>query len=420
VGDEIRETARRTASIFRHRAFVGLWASQGVSELGTQFTGFALPVVAVLLLHAGEWQLGILNAAETIAFLVVGLPAGAWVDRWLKRRTMIVADLVRALAIAAVPILFLCGVLNIWHLVAVATVVGFATVFFDVSYQSYLPILVPEHQVQDGNSKLEATAQVARIAGPAAAGGLVQILSAPLLMIVDSFSYLASAAFLSRVRDLEAETEKAARRPLRAEIAEGVRFVWHQPLIRSVVGTTAGNNLFSAITSTLLPLLALTVLHLGTVGLGVVLSAASVGGLVGAVATPRLARRLGEGPVIVSAAIASALLLTALPLAVLTPSFALPILAVAEFGQLFAVLVYNITQLTLRQRLCPPALLGRMNASIRFVVWGITPFGSLAAGALGSWLGVVPALWIAAAGTLASCAFVAFSPLPRLRSLPST
>ena len=417
-----RENGRMTQpSVHRNRMFLWLWGAEGISVLGVQFTFLALPVVAVILLGAVEWQMGVLNAASTAAFLVVGLPAGAWVDRWLKRRVMIVADLVRAVALAVIPLLWFAGALEIWHLYLVAAVMGVATVFFDVSYQSYIPILVSPAQVGQANSTLEATAQVSRIGGPGLAGALLTVVSAPVLLIIDAVSYLVSAVMLSRIRDHEAPADRAQRQLLPREIAEGVRFVWTQPLIRSIAGTTATANFFATLAFTLLPLYVLRDLNLGAAGLGIIFSFGAAGGLLGALATPRLSRWVGEGTIITLSAILAAVTFAFLPLASLLPAPAsLAVLMASEFVMSFAVLVYNITQVTLRQRLCPSRLLGRMNASIRFVVWGVMPIASLVSGALGGAIGIVSTMWVAFVGSLLSCVFVTFSPLTGMRRLPTS
>lgn len=408
-------------SVHRNRRFLWLWGAQGFSVLGAQFTFLALPVVAVTLLGAVEWQMGVLNAASTAAFLVVGLPAGAWVDRWLKRRVMIMADLVRAVALALIPVLWFAGALEIWHLYLVAAIMGVATVFFDVSYQSYIPILVAPEQVGQANSTLEATAQVSRIGGPGLAGAFLTVVSAPVLLIIDAVSYLVSASMLWRIRDPEAPADREQRQSLPKEIAEGVRFVWTQPLIRSIAGTTATANFFATLAFTLLPLYVLRDLDLGPAGLGIIFSFGAAGGLLGALATPRLSRWVGEGTIITLSAILGASVFVLFPLASLVPASAsLAVLMALEFVLSFAVLVYNITQVTLRQRLCPPRLLGRMNASIRFVVWGVMPIASLVSGALGGAIGIVPTLWIAFIGSLLACAFVTFSPLTGMRKLPTS
>ncbi len=194
---------KRERPLLRNRNFLWLWGGDAISQLGSQFTLLAIPVLAVTILQATELEVGFLNAAQTAAFLLVGLPAGAWVDRMRKRRVMITADLVRAVALGVIPVLAITGTLHIWHLYVVAAVVGIATVFFDVSYQSYPPILLPGNQIGSANSKLEATAQVARIGGPGLAGGLLAIVSVPVLFIVDAVSYLVSAFAIWKIRDEE-------------------------------------------------------------------------------------------------------------------------------------------------------------------------------------------------------------------------
>ena len=408
-------------SVRRNRGFLWLWGGQGVSIFGEQFTSLAVPVLAVTLLHAVAWQMGILNAAGTAAFLIVGLPAGAWVDRWLKRRVMITADIVRTLALATIPILWYTHLLEIWQLIIIVTIVGVASVFFDVGYQSYIPLLVKPEQVGPANSTLEATAQVARIGGPAIAGVLLTIISAPGLIIVDSLSYIVSFASLSRIRDHEIAADPEQRQPLYKEIAEGVRFVARQPLIRSISGTTATSNFFSTLAFTLYPIFALRTLGIGSLGFGITLSAGAIGGLLGATMTPRIAKWIGGGRVIIVSAFVSGIAFLPVPIAALLHGAdAVPLLAAGEFLNMFCVLVYNITQVTLRQRLCPPRLLGRMNASIRCLVWGVMPIASLVAGALGGAIGILPTMWIGFAGGMLAGLWVLFSPLRGLRDLPTS
>ncbi len=403
----------------RAPGFLWLWGGQGVSIFGEQFTELAIPVLAVTLLHALPWQLGILNAAATAAFLVVGLPAGAWVDRWMKRRVMMTADVVRMAILALIPILWYTGHLEIWHLFIIIAIYGTASVFFDVAYQSYIPLLVKPEQVGPANSTLEATAQVARIGGPGLAGALLGIVSAPGLIIADSISYVVSFVSLSRIRDHEQPADVTQRQSLFKEIGEGVRYVAGQPLIRSVAGTTATFNFFSSLAFTVYPLFALNELKIGPFGLGVTLSAGAVGGLLGAMATPRLARWIGEGRVIIVAAIVSGAVFALVPAAALLHGPAAVVeLSIAEFINSFCVLVYNITQVTMRQRLCPPRLLGRMNASIRCLVWGVMPIGALVGGGIAGGIGVVATLWIGFAGGMCAFLWVLFSPLRHLRDLP--
>lgn len=410
-----------TRSLLLDRNFTTFWTGQTMSQLGAQLGQLAFPVLAVAMLQATEFEVGVLNAAGLAAFLVVGLPVGAWVDRWLKRRTMIVANIVRTAAMTAVPLLWWGGLLEVWHLYVVAAIVGTATVFFDVSYQSYVPVLVSAGKVGQANSKLEATAQIARIGGPAAGGLLLTVVTAPVLFIGEAAGYLLSALFLARTRDHEVAAPAADRRPLGVEIKEGLSFVIRHPLISRIAACTGAMNFCGMLIFTMMPVLILRNLGLGPQGMGLIMAAGAAGGLLGAIAAPRLAAWAGEGTVIPVCAIVSAMFLIPVPVAAMIaqPGISLALLLLSEFGFGFVILVYNIMQLSMRQRVCPPRLLGRMNASIRFVVWGVMPLAALASGLLSERFGLVPVIWIGTAGSFLAAAPVLFSPLLGMRKLPS-
>lgn len=405
-------------SLWRDRNFLTMWGGQALSQFGAQVTELALPVLAVLLLHATEFEVGVLNAAATAAFLLVGLPAGAWIDRMRKRHVMIAADLVRAVALATLPVLWALGVLQIWHLVIVAGVMGIATVFFDVSYQSIIPSLVRPGQIAEANGKLETTAQLAGIAGPAAGGWLIGVLTAPLAILITAGTYIASFVALAFTRDHERVTPAADHDPLFRSIGEGLRWVFGNHYLRRIVGTTAVSNFFSTVTFTLLPIFLLRTLGLSPVDLGIFFAVSSIGGLLGAMASPHIVRLLGEGPSIPVGAITFSVTALLLPLAATFPTAAYPLVLVQGFVGMFGVLVYNITQVTFRQRLTPPRLLGRMNASIRFCVWGVMPIAALIAGGLGTWLGTTATMWIGAVGAVCSALFVVTGPFWGTRTLP--
>jgi len=426
VGDADADTTRPKSrppargSLWRDGNFLTLWSGQALSQFGAQILELAMPVLAVLLLHATEAQVGYLNAAGLAAFLVVGLPAGAWIDRMRKRHVMIWADGIRGLTLAAVPLLHMLGHLEMWHLYVVALVVGIATVFFDVSYQSIVPSLVRPDQIAEANGKLESTNQIAGLAGPAIGGALVGLISAPLAILATVATYVASLTALLFTRDHEVLRTPDDRAPLHREIGEGLRWVFGNPLLRRIVGTTAISNLFSTLIFTLLPIFYLRIIGFSPAAMGLLFSLGAVGGLLGAVLTPRIAGRIGEARTIPVSAIAFSLAMVPLPLAALLPQpAAFAMLVVQSFAMSFSVLVYNITQVTFRQRITPMRLLGRMNASIRFCVWGVMPLSALAAGWLGTTLGTVPTLWIGSLGALLSALPVVLGPFWRVRDLPS-
>ncbi|MBP6043684.1 MAG: MFS transporter, partial [Rhodoluna sp.] len=412
-------TKTKTSSHLRNKNFLALWGGQTVSEIGSQLSGLALPVFAVTMLNVNESQMGFLNASSTASFLLVGLIAGAWVDRWIKRRVMIWADIIRLVAVLSLPILYFANLIEVWHLFVAAGVIGLATVFFDVAYQSFVPLVVPKEQIASANSSLETTNQLSGIAGPAIVGGLLTVFKAPALLIADAISFLVSAMSLSAIRDREVPKPKEQRNKLRHEIAEGLKFVWGNKIIRAVSFTTSTSNLFSTAQFTLIPLVLLRDQNISPAVYGVIASISAVGGLLGAVTAARLSKWIGEGQVIaVSAVIMGAAAFAPAIAASSNQLTAIVVYAAGQFVISFTVLTYNITQVSARQRLCPEHLLGRMNASIRFFVWGVMPIGALLAGATATAFGIAPVMWVCAIGVFLSAGFVVFSPLSRMKKLP--
>lgn len=406
-------------SLIRNRHFRWLWLGQAVSVFGDQFSNLALPVLAVTVLGATSQEMGYLSAASTACWLLVGLIAGAWVDRLIKRHVMLAADLVRFLALLAIPLLWMNHQLQIWHLFVVAGITGLAAVFFGVASQSFIPVLLPKEQIGTGNSALETSSSVAGVAGPSVVGFLLGILKAPVLIAFDAISFAFSALSLSLIRDSELQKPVESRRPLREEIAEGLRFVKNQPIIRTIALTTGTGNFFSNMAMALLPLFILKELGFTAGQFGLMMSAGAVGALIGAASAGKLMQWIGEGRLVVLTAVLHGFTTGSIPVASLLPHDAqLPFLMFTEFFNGILVLAYNITQVSARQRICPPELMGRMNASIRFFIWGVMPIGSLIGGWVGASIGVIPTMWIGCAGVLASSVFVLMSPLRNMRKLP--
>ncbi len=387
-------------SLWRHEDFVRLWTAESVSRLGSQVSLLALPLIAITLLNASTFQVGLLSTMEFLPFVLVGLPAGVWVDRLRRRPVLIAGDLGRALALASIPLAYALGVLGIGQLYAVGFATGALTVFFDVAYQSYLPRLVEPDRLVDGNAKLEISSSGASIAGPGLAGALIQLVTAPAAVLVDAASFLASAAFIGRIRRREPPPSRpvAGAPGMRREIAEGLRYVLGHRLLRWTAATTATFNLFSAMTSAVLVLY--LVRHFGmSAGLiGLVLSVGNAGWLAGALLAGRLAALAGIGRMTVGATALcglGALLVPAAPAAA-----PIPWLVAAQFLVSFGSTTYNIGQVSIRQAITPPRLYGRMNATMRFMVWGTMPVGAALGGAVGGAIGLRPTIWIAATASL--------------------
>jgi MFS family permease len=390
-----------------------LWSAETVSQVGTMISRLALPLLAVTALGATPWEMGLLTAATTAAFLLVGLPAGALVDRVRRRPVMIAADLARFVLFGCVPLAWWWGVLGFPQLLVVALLGGVATVFFDVAYQSVLPSVVGREGLVEGNSKLESSRAAAEAGGPALAGGLVQVAGAATAVAVDAISFLVSALALSRMRGNE-QKPPPSDRSLRAEIAEGLGYVLRHPLLRPITACTGTANLFNGAFLAVEVLYLVGVLALEPGLIGVLLAVGLVGGLVGAVTGGWWMRRFGHGRVVTWS-----LVVTGPPTLLMT--IGSPVwFAVGMFVMSYGAVVYNVAQVSFRQSICPNRLLGRMNASIRFLVWGTLPLGGLLGGALGELIGVWPTLVVAVLGVMAAPLWVLTSPLRSLRDLPTT
>ncbi len=362
-------------SLWRHRDFRLIWAGDTVSVFGMQLVGLAIPVMAVQRLGATPLQMGVLAALQMAAFVVISLPAGAWVDRWRKKRVIVVGDLSRAAVLLLLPMLWLFDVLAMWQMYAVALVSGAITVFFDVANQSYLPEIVQSDQIAEGNAKLSASQQTAGVVGPAAGAGLIRAIGSPLAIAVTSVCMAASSLLVSRVKHQEVPKLRESRRPLRREIAEGMSFVIRHPLLVRITACTGLSNLTSGLADALFIIFVLRTLNLNETTLGLIFSVGAIGGLLGAVTARAFARWVGEGRSIPLAALMMPIAGISTPLASVLPP--IPTLIIGGFVSSWAVVVYNIVQVSFRQRLCPKPLLGRMNASIRFLVWGPIPVVAL-------------------------------------------
>jgi MFS family permease len=404
-------------SLFRHADFRRLFAGDTASQFGTFVGNTAVPLLAAVTLAATPFEMGLLTAAETLAFLLLGLPAGVWVDRLSRRRVMLTADFARFALLLSVPICWWAGVLTLAQLLVVVLLVGIATLFFDIAYQSYLPSLVGREHLVEGNAKLQAVQSTAQIAGPSAAGVLVQIISAANTVLVTGLGFLTSALCLLRIRARDLEPDRGAHARLLPQIVEGLRFVFSDKPLRAIVACTATANFFGGALAAVQVLFLTRVAGLPPAAVGVLLAAGGAGGILGALCSGALTRRLGQ-----SRAIWLVPLFTwpgQLLLALAAPGWRLVLAGAGLVLGGFGLIVYNVAQVSYRQAICPDRLLGRMNASVRFVVWGTIPLGGLLGGALGEVLGLRGALWLALAGEVASALWVVCSPLRRMRDLPT-
>jgi MFS family permease len=395
----------RSATLWRHADFRRLWLGQTISAFGSQVTLLALPLTAATVLDAGPGQMGLLGAAGALPALTLGLLIGVWVDRRRRLPVLIGADLARAALLLTIPLAALFDVLSFALLLVVAMLVGGCTLVFDIAYRAYLPALVARERLVDGNSKLELSRSSAEVGGPALAGGLLQFMRAPLAVAFDAASFLGSALALWRIRSAEplpAPTGGSARR----EIGEGLRLVTAQPLLRAVMSATATVVFFSTALEAVFLLYLVRELDLPAGLLGLIFAGGSVGFVLGALLPERVGRRFGLG---VSLLISLALMgLSDLTLPLLRGPHALvvPLLVGAQFVFGVGLTLYNVNQLSLRQRIVPDHLLGRVNATEQVLVRGLAPLGALLGGALGIAFGLRTTLVIAALGELLAVGWI--------------
>ncbi|MFF4481649.1 MFS transporter [Streptomyces sp. CY1] len=404
----------------RHRDFRLLWCGETAGKYGAAVTGVAMPLIAVSTLHADTFEVGLLTAASWAPWLVIGLPAGAWVDRWRRRPVMLAAAAVSLVLFASVPVAAWCGLLSIPLLLAVALLTGTAAVFFQTAYSAYLAGLLDPGDQPEGNAKLHGSASAAQIAGQGSGGLIAQLAGAVNGMFVNAATFLVSLVCLTGIGFREPRVPRAERPPraLAHEVAEGLRLIARDRWLRTLTLFAAASNL------ALMGYQSIRVVFLvRTVGLspglvGGLIAAVSLGGVAGAFCARRVAARVGD---------ARATLLFELGLAV--GALLMPMTAEGPWVVLFVaggfcvtagVVAGNVLKAGFQQRYCPPELLGRLTASSAFVSYGTLPLGALLGGALGTALGLRAAMWITTAGIPLAGLILLFSPIRHSRDLPAS
>ncbi len=399
-----------------HHGFRMLFAADTISRTGSQVTLVALPLTAVLVLHASAQQVGLLVAASTVAFLLAGLPAGVWVDRLARRPVMVSADLIRAALLASVPLAAGLGLLSMAQLYGVALLTGFGNVFFDVAQQSYVSHLLGSNRLVAGFSQLEVVANGSMLAGPAAGGWLVQLASAPGAIAVDALSYVASAGLLGGIRPREPAARRAGgtgeRARLHREVSVGLRYVAGHPVLRLIALNGMIALLFEYALLAIQPLLLVRSLGLHPAVYGLVSAAGAIGGIVGGVLANRVIGKLGTARSMWLPLVATYPVLLMVPL--VGPGWRLLLYPVGITMYMFGTAFQNVAQVSYRQAVCPPALRGRMNATMRFLMWGAMPFGGMLGGLLARAAGERITLWVCAIGIMASAVPMLADPVRRL------
>ncbi|GAC1394716.1 MAG: MFS transporter [Ktedonobacteraceae bacterium] len=413
------EIGQSQRNLWYHRGFLLLWGGQTISQLGSQVTTWALPLTAVFLLKATAGQMGLLVAVRNVSYLLVGLFAGAWVDRVRRRPLLIVTDIGRAVLLGTIPITALFGYLSMLQLYIVTFFTGLLAVLFDVAYLSFLPSLVSLDQLIEGNGKLEASVAAAGIAGPGLAGALVQLFTGPIAILADALSFVVSALSLTFIRVKELPPLIEERQSIWLEIREGLHTVIHYPILRTLAIGSGLFNFFDSILLTVYVLYLTKTIGATPLLIGIIIAISSSGGLLGALFAARVTHILGLGPALLGgvllASVADCIIASASG-----PLLAAVLLVIVGEGSVQAgAVLYSINGVSLRQAIVPNRLRGRVNSVIRIISLGVVPLGALLGGFLGDRYGLRTTVFIAGGGTFLAFLWVLFSPVRQLRKQPS-
>lgn len=398
------------------------WSGETVSLFGTQITMLALPLTAVLTLHATSAQLGLVRFAEALPYVIFTLIFGAWVDRRQRKPVLIVANAARGVLIGLVPLLAILHLLQFSLLTAVAFGVGVFTVLFDVTWLAYVPTVISADDLVEANGKVTMSSAAAEVAGPGLGGALVQVLSAPLALVADAISYVVATATLLAIRAPEPVplAQQGHRKQLLREIGEGIQTVWANQFLRAIMLMSGLWNMLFGISDTVFVLYAIRELRLQPGTLGAIFGVGAIGGLIGSAISTRVSQRGAFGPVLGIAFTFGSIPWLLLPAVRGTQPLEIVGFTLAYFLIRLGLGLWSVLTLSFRQAITPHHLLGRVGASLRFVAYGLGALGFLLAGMLATLLGLRRTLWVAAVGFLVIWAItVLATPLPRIRAIPA-
>jgi MFS family permease len=401
--------------LFRVRDFRLLWTSYAVSAVGSEVTVLAVPLAAAVLLGATPLQMGLLTAAGTAPYVGFALLAGAWIDRLPRRRPLLVtADLVAAAALLSLPAAYLAGALTVTQLVLVELVVGFARVTFRPAFAAHLPDVVRREELTRASGHLRAAESAALLGGPGLGGVLVQVLTAPVAVVVDAVSFAVSAVLVGRVQAPERlDAAPAPRHRLRDEVGEGLAHLWRDRRLRAIAGAAANLNFYGLMVWALLVVYLTRELGFPPLMVAAVFAAGGLGALIGALVTPRVSERIGQGRTLLLATAVFSVGILAFPAAAGPRWLAFSVLTVNELLVGIAIMLFDVTTGAFVLGTVPRRLHGRVNASLSMLTQGVKPLGAVAGGAMATAIGIRPALWVAAVGAVTTVLWTWFSPFRR-------
>lgn len=407
----------RLRGVLRSPDFLKLWGGQTISALGSHITGGGLPLLAVITLKATSTQMGILSAVSGVPVLLFSLLAGVWVDRLRRRPILIAADIGRALLLATIPLVAMLGWLTIWQIYIVIALNGILTVVFNTAYRAYLPTLVEPDQIVEGNARLAVSESAAEVVGPGLTGLLVQTITAPMAILLDSLSFVVSVISLSAIHKPEpAAASLENRQTLLQEAREGLSMLLQQPVLRTLTAVDATHSFFGNFIGVLYALYAIRVLHISPFWMGVTIGIGGASSLVGALLAERAAQRLGLGRTLLGTVWIEKLFNLAIPLAASFPPFGLVLLILSQMGDILGT-IYAINAISLRQAITPSRLLGRVSASMELITAGVGPLGALLGGVLGDKIGVQDTLFVSITGMTFAGVWLLLSPIRHLLSI---
>jgi MFS family permease len=391
-----------------------LWLAHTISQVGNEITLLALPLLAVLVIHASALEVSVLGALQFVAFMLLALPAGAWVDRLPRKLVLVVTDLGRVVVLTLVPIAAALGWLSIWLLYGIAFAVAVLTVFFEIGDQSILPELVDRDRLAEANSRLEVTRSAASVLGPGIGGALVGLLSAPTAILADAASFLASAMFLFGIRGRPAPAPDPAkpRSSIRADIVEGLRFYRRSPVLLRLSAAIVTSNVGIWLAGSTFLVYLVRDLRMTPEAIGLAFSVGAIGLVVGAAVAAGIGARIGVSRALMIGCGASAVSWGAMALADERTAFFW--LAASGIVQGLSGMLSAVTFVSLRQSITPIELMGRVNATGRWLNWTLIPAGALAGGVLATAIGIRPTLLIGSTLAFLAVPILALWPIPRV------
>lgn len=404
-------------SLFKsNKHFRLFWTGQTISMFGSQITLIGLPLTAVYLLNANSFQMGIFQAVATIPFFLFSLFAGVWIDQNKKKPVLIICNLLTAFFLILIPLGAWFDVLNFYLFYIIVFFAATFSMIFELAYLSFLPMIVKREELSDGNSKLEISRSLAQVSGPSIAGLLISVFTAPIAILIDSISYVISSIFLSKI-NIEEPTLLVNHDNIFKKIGDGIKILIKHPILRSISFSTAILNFFRTAFDAVYILFIVNIVGANPTQVGIIFGVGSIGGILGAFFSQKISKIIGIGPSIIG----SVVMITGggIIVAFVNESmiFTMILLILGQIFTGFGNTVYFVSQVSLRQSITPTEIMGRINASNRFISRAAMPLGGLFGGLLGTFVALKLSLFILAIGYILAIICLIISPVIKLKTI---